>query len=147
MCLGVVLVNPKYVRNLASVVRAAACFGVGEIRYTGRRADWDAENYERVPRELRMKAYSHVQLEQDDYPLRHMRGVPVAIEVCSDYIPLPSFVHPEDAIYVFGPEDGSLTRAILSRCHHFVTIPSEHCLNLAMAVNVVLYDRVVKNGV
>jgi tRNA(Leu) C34 or U34 (ribose-2'-O)-methylase TrmL len=94
-----------------------------------------------------MKAYSHVRLERDDYPLRHMSGTPVAIEFNEDYVPLPSFAHPQDAVYVFGPEDGSLTRAILSECHHFVTIPSGHCLNLAMAVNVVLYDRMAKNGV
>lgn len=141
---GVVLINPKYVRNLASVVRAAACFGIGEIRYTGHRAGRDAESYERIPRELRMKAYSHVRLVRDDYPLRHMEGVPVAVEFCADYVPLPDFVHPENAVYVFGPEDGELTRAILSECHHFVTIPTDHCLNLAMAVNIVLYDRIAK---
>jgi hypothetical protein len=29
-------------------------------------------------------------------------------------------------------------------CHRFVVIPTHHCLNLAAAVNVVLYDRRLK---
>jgi tRNA C32,U32 (ribose-2'-O)-methylase TrmJ len=60
---------------------------------------------------------------------------------------LPSFKHPPDALYVFGPEDGTLGRATLSWCHRFVSIPTypDGPLNLAAAVNVVLYDRLLKN--
>jgi tRNA(Leu) C34 or U34 (ribose-2'-O)-methylase TrmL len=54
---------------------------------------------------------------------------------------LTDFVHPEWAIYVFGPEDGSLPKAVRHACHRFVWIPSEQCLNLAAAVNVVLCHR------
>jgi hypothetical protein len=54
---------------------------------------------------------------------------------------LGEFVHPPRALYVFGPEDGSLDRGLLAACHRFVQIPSRSCLNLAAAVNVVLYDR------
>ena len=32
------------------------------------------------------------------------------------------------------------------RCHRFVVIPSLHCLNVAMSVGTVLYDRMVKAG-
>jgi hypothetical protein len=47
---------------------------------------------------------------------------------------LPAFRHPEKAVYIFGPEDGGLDRAWLTRCHRFVRIPTRHCLNLACAV-------------
>ena len=37
-----------------------------------------------------------------------------------------------------------LDKGVLSACHRFVRIPSEVCLNLAAAVNVVLADRRMK---
>ncbi len=43
--------------------------------------------------------------------------------------------------HVFGPEDGTLGRAVLGQCHRFVAIPAFHCVNLAAAVYTVLYDR------
>jgi tRNA(Leu) C34 or U34 (ribose-2'-O)-methylase TrmL len=45
---------------------------------------------------------------------------------------------------VFGPEDGSLPKGVRTACHQFVVIPSMHCMNLAAAVYVVLYDRAYK---
>jgi tRNA(Leu) C34 or U34 (ribose-2'-O)-methylase TrmL len=70
--------------------------------------------------------------------------IPVAVEVREGAEPLHSFVHPEDAVYVFGPEDGSISPAILVRCHRVIVIPVRHCLNLATAVATVLWDRHVK---
>ena len=54
--------------------------------------------------------------------------------------------HPERAMYVFGPEDGSLPSTLLERCDDVVFIPTKHCLNLSMAANIVLYDRMAKRG-
>ena len=47
---------------------------------------------------------------------------------------------------MFGPEDGSLSKGDLAACHRFVRIPTNSCLNLAAAVNVVLYDRLAKRS-
>lgn len=69
---------------------------------------------------------------------------PVAVEVRENSEPLPLFWHPPKAVYVFGPEDGSLQRGLLGACQRFVVIPSDECLNLASAVNVTLYDRRAK---
>ena len=33
---------------------------------------------------------------------------------------------------------------MLRHCHRFVVIPTHHCVNLAAAVYMVLYDRMVK---
>lgn len=57
---------------------------------------------------------------------------------------LIEFEHPEQELYVFGPEDGSLDRGMLARCHRFVVIPTKHCTNLSAAVYTVLYDRHAK---
>jgi tRNA(Leu) C34 or U34 (ribose-2'-O)-methylase TrmL len=102
---------------------------------------------QRLPREERMKGYKHVELIADDAALdRFERGsvTPVAVELRPQSESLVEFVHPDHALYVFGPEDGSLPKPILRLCHRFVVIPTHHCLNLAAAVNVVLYDRRLK---
>lgn len=73
-------------------------------------------------------------------------SIPVAVEFKRDATPLPSFVHPDSAYYIFGAEDETLDAEILSRCHHVVMVPSRRCLNLSATVNVVLYDRLSKSG-
>jgi tRNA(Leu) C34 or U34 (ribose-2'-O)-methylase TrmL len=72
---------------------------------------------------------------------------PVCVEFDRTAEQLPQFVHPENATYVFGPEDDSVTAATRSECHRFVTIPTLHCTNLAAAVYIVLYDRMCKKMV
>ena len=71
-------------------------------------------------------------------------AVPVAVELRRNTESLIDFVHPEHALYVFGPEDGSLGRATLAQCHRFLVIPTRHCANLSAAVYAVLYDRHAK---
>lgn len=135
---SVVLVNPKYTHNLAAAIRACSCFGVEDLVYTGDRMVI-GEN-ERLPREERMKGYKAVNWRRDDYPLTG-QGTPICVEVREQSESLKDFVHPEDAIYVFGPEDGSVSGSFRTNCHRFIHIPAHHCLNLAAAVNVVLAHR------
>jgi len=66
----------------------------------------------------------------------------VGVELLAEAIDLPSFRHPMQAAYVLGPEQGSLSPAVLARCDHVVRIPSSFCINLAMAGAIVMYDRV-----
>jgi tRNA G18 (ribose-2'-O)-methylase SpoU len=66
----------------------------------------------------------------------------VGVELLDEAIDLPSFRHPMQAAYVLGPEQGSLSPAVLARCDHVVRIPSSFCINLAMAGAIVMYDRV-----
>lgn len=159
---AVVLINPKTPYNVGSVIRACSIFGVPTLRWTGPRID-QAEarrtskvapsnaHKDRLPREERMKDYYGVDWKHaGDYivsELCHARDmVPVAVEVMESAEILPYFIHPERALYVFGPEDGDLGRGILTACHRFVRIPTltRTPLNLAAAVNTVLYDRFVK---
>jgi tRNA(Leu) C34 or U34 (ribose-2'-O)-methylase TrmL len=154
MAVGVALINPKFPRNVGNVIRACSNFQAGACVWTPERVDhpdnWSAGS--RLPREERMKLYREVLTHcfwrnqiLDSFIMDGM--TPVAVEVRENAEPLTTFIHPENAIYVFGPEDGSLDRGVLSVCHRFVYIPSTSCLNLAAAVNVVLYDRIQKAGV
>ena len=72
--------------------------------------------------------------------------VPIAVDLLEDATPLPEFEHPERAFYVFGAEGATLGKRVVSSCAHSVFIPSPtgRCSNLAVAVNIVLYDRFIK---
>lgn len=143
---AVVMINPKYPHNVGAAVRAASNFGIKQILYTGNRVSMTPTKEYRLPREERMKGYKDVTLIQNDYPfdLFEKGVVPIAIEVRENTESLYSFEHPDNAIYVFGPEDGSIPQVMMRFCHRVVSIPTAHCLNLAAAVNVVLYDRGMK---
>jgi tRNA C32,U32 (ribose-2'-O)-methylase TrmJ len=153
---GVLLIDPKYPHNVGGALRATACFGGTALYWTGKRVP-DPDQWPkgaRLPREERIKAYQrvHVQrIKDDESAFEHamLYGgflTPVAIELRDSAEDLREFEHPADALYVFGPEDSGLGRAVLAECHRFVRIPSaiRTPLNLAAAVNVVLYDRFVK---
>jgi tRNA(Leu) C34 or U34 (ribose-2'-O)-methylase TrmL len=142
---AVVLENPKYPQNVGGALRACASFGIPEFYWSGERVIFNAQH---LPRPERRKHYRQsVRFAQDQNALERLierGGIPVAVEVKPNAENLLFFEHPEKAIYVFGPEDGSLSKEILQVCHRFVFIPTHYCLNLAAAINVVLYDRRIK---
>ena len=127
--------------NIGGAMRAAGIFGVGLVVLSAR-----AKPAVRHPCNT-MLAHRHIPtvLVEDVMDMMPYDCVPVAIERLPGAKPLPNYTHPERAFYVFGPEDGSIKRSVLERCRDVVWIPSGS-LNLAAAVNVVLYDRVAKRG-
>ena len=144
---AVALYNPRYGHNVGAAMRAASCYGVRQLWYTGDRVSMTSTKSVRLPREERMKGYQDVELRQFDYffdCFEQGTVTPVAIEVRENSEQLPTFEHPENPLYVFGPEDGSIPSVYLRHCHRFVMIPTRHCTNLAAAVYTVLYDRHMK---
>lgn len=139
--------NPKYARNVAAVIRSASCYGATRVLWSGTRVTDEIASADRLPREERMRGYADVKTLVTERMFDATRGLtPVAIELVPGSESLIDFEHPENAFYVFGPEDGSLRRVDLGQCHRFVTIPTAHCLNLATAVSTVLYDRHAKRA-
>lgn len=142
---SIILCNPKYPHNVGQTLRASSCFGVKQVWFTGERVQAEITAAKRIPREERMKGYMDVMLYQNDYPFDMFpNAVPVAIELQPGAENLAAFEHPENAIYVFGPEDGSINQMMKRHCHRFVVIPTRHCTNLSAAVYLVLYDRMLK---
>lgn len=132
------LYHPKTPANVGSALRAVQCYGAAFVATQGAR-------YERSSTDT-MKAYRHFPLIQASN-LKEMIPfdcVPVAIEIVEGAKPLFDYKHPERAFYVFGPEDGSIQKDVLSWCRDKVYIPMAGCSNLAATVNVVLYDRAMK---
>lgn len=139
----------KYPHNAGQAVRIASCYGVQDLWVTGNRFQLEPYDGYRLPREERMRGYGDVRLISCADPLSALERsgvphVPVAVELVPGAEMLPDFEHPQNAVYIFGPEDGGLPGSMLKRCHRFVKIPTRHCLNLATAVGTVLYDREAK---
>jgi tRNA(Leu) C34 or U34 (ribose-2'-O)-methylase TrmL len=165
---GILLLDPKYPHNVGSIVRAAACYGVAQVWWTGDRVSSALavtgegvgtnstlgrgstipKRVGRLPREERLRDYQAVDWRQltSARPFDRIPSgmTPVAVEFDQGAEKLPDFEHPEHAFYVFGPEDGSMSRSARMQCHRHVLIPTAHCLNLAVAVATVLYDRMAK---
>ena len=148
---SVILHNPKYPHNVGAAVRACSNFGGKGVLFTGDRVSLEPDNTNgyRLPREERMKDYQDILLLKDEYPFNrfYKEVIPVAVEKRENAEPLTYFQHPENAVYVFGPEDGSIPQVMLRHCQRFLVIVSKHCLNLGAAVNVVLADRISKLGI
>lgn len=143
---AVALVNPKFPHNVGQSMRAASCFGVNQLWFTGDRVSLDSTKQKRLPREERMKGYASVDLIQYDkfFDMFPSNVTPVAVEVRNTSELSLDFEHPENPLYVFGPEDGSIPGVYLQHCHRFVVIPTAHCANLSAAVYLMLYDRMLK---
>jgi tRNA(Leu) C34 or U34 (ribose-2'-O)-methylase TrmL len=138
-CIG--LFNPKSPENVGSVMRAAGCYGVNSVFYTGTRYDRAQEfitDTKKVHQDIPL-------IGIDDLKKILPQGcTPVAVEMVEGARALPDYTHPDRAIYIFGPEDGSLGKDVLEWCEDVIYIPTNGCMNLAATVNVVLYDRLTK---
>ena len=137
------LVNPKNPVNVGMIMRAAGCYEADAVFYSGvrfARAQKFAADTKNANRKI---ALVEVENLLDDIP----DGAElVAVELIEGATPLMDFVHPDNAYYVFGPEDGSVKKELLDHCQHVVYIPTIGCMNLAATVHVVLYDRMAKSG-
>lgn len=141
------LTNPKSISNVGSVMRAAGCYQVNQVFYSGQRYDRAA------------KMSTDTKKATSSIPLTNIESLGVttmmeAVEegtkiVCVDLIqgatPLPSFKHPEKALYIFGPEDGTIDQKVVDHADFVVFVPTVGCMNLAASVNVLLYDRLAKS--
>lgn len=143
---AIVLENPKYPRNVGMVLRSAYNFGIAEIWVTGNRVSFEGTDTYRLPREERFKEYTIVPIYRDEKPIdKFQRGTTIiGVELIPGAMPLAYFEHPEKAVYVFGPEDGSISKGLRTKIHQFIFIPTLSCLNLAVAAPVIFYDRLVK---
>lgn len=136
------LTKPKNSSNVGAVMRAAGCFRVNAVFYTGTRYD-RAEKFNTDTRD----ALHNIPLTKVDNLLDCIpeKVKIVCIELAEGAIPLSEYQHPENVIYIFGPEDGTIKQEVIDSADAVVYIPTVGCMNLAATVNVVLYDRLSKS--
>jgi len=136
------LTNPKSPTNVGAVLRAAGCYEVDEVVYTG-------ERYARAA-----KFNTDTKDASSNIPLTGVNCLLDSIDsgtkvICVDLVegatPLPEFIHPDKAFYIFGPEDGTISQQVIDSADAVVYVPTVGCMNLAASVNVLLYDRLAKS--
>jgi tRNA(Leu) C34 or U34 (ribose-2'-O)-methylase TrmL len=131
---------PKDPLNVGEVMRAAGCYGAAMVAASGMRYRRSRTDTQAAHRHLPLLTCENL---RDVLPFD---AIPVAVDLVDGATSLCDYKHPKSAFYIFGPEDGTLGPEILAWCRDRVYVPTKHCMNLAATVNVVLYDRVSKNG-
>lgn len=136
------LTNPKSPSNVGAVMRASGCYGVDEVIYTGQRYQQAAKfstDTKNITKRIPLTAVeSLIEAKSNGVEI-------VCVELVEGATPLPVFKHPRKALYILGPEDGSISQQVVDKSDHVVYIPTIGCMNLAATVNVVLYDRLAKS--
>ncbi len=142
------LINPKSPDNVNAVMRAAGNYQVAKVFYTGTRYDRALLHQKRIVNMSR-KVSENVSISGMNNLLDAVeKGMAiVCVELAIDATPLPEYHHPENAFYIFGPEDGSISQDIIDKADAVVYIPTIGCMNLGSTVNVLLYDRLAKNKI
>jgi len=149
----IALTNPKTPTNVGAVMRAAGCYQVDHVIYSGTRYKQAAKYHQQLLRTDTRNMQGKIPLvDVDNFINRNnlLENSPSSAKViCVDLVegatPLPHFVHPSEAIYVFGPEDGTIDQAVIDNADDVVYVPTIGCMNLAATVNVLLYDRLAKS--
>lgn len=137
------LSNPKSATNVGAVMRAAGCYGADNVIYTGSRYDRAVKLNTDTKK---INTLIPLTAQQDLLENKATDVKIICVDLVEGAIPLPNFVHPAKALYLFGPEDGTLEQKLIDKADAVIYIPTIGCMNLAASVNVVLYDRLAKSA-
>jgi len=143
MTVYIALINPKSPANVGSIMRAAGCFQAEAVFYTGQRYTRAAKfntDTKNINRHIPLTAV------EDVLAAKAAKMKVVCIDLIENAIPLPNYQHPENALYILGPEDGSIDQSIIDQADDVVYVPTVGCMNLAATANVLLYDRLSKRN-
>lgn len=140
----IALSNPKSASNVGAVMRAAGCYAVDSVLYTGERYDRAVKlntDTKKVSSNIPLTAVTDL-LAQKSEDIKV-----ICVDLVEGASPLPTFEHPDKALYIFGPEDGTIKQTVIDKADAVVYIPTIGCMNLAATVNVILYDRLAKSTI
>jgi len=147
------LTNPKSPSNVGAVMRAAGCYCVDQVLYTGQRyanaAKYHGTKHNTDTKNARdkipLKASDDFENSESLRAFLPNKTKVICVDLVEGATPLPHFQHPDQAIYIFGPEDGTIGQTVIDQADDVVYVPTVGCMNLAASVNVLLYDRLAKS--
>ena len=117
-CIG--LYNPKSPENVGSVMRAAGCYGVASVFYTGKR-------YERARDFVTDTKKVHQDIPligiDDLKKILPLGCIPVAVELVEGARPLPEYTHPDRALYILARKTAPSTRRSATGARTWSTSP------------------------
>lgn len=130
--------------NAGSMMRTAHAFGANYFFTVGSHLPKSELHWADTSKTLNnLPVFHYETIAELDKP----RGCQVVgVELVEDAIEMPSFAHPRCALYLLGPENGSLSNETLAACDHVIKIPTQFCINLAVAGAITLYDRLIYMG-
>ena len=138
---GIGVERSKTEANIGTLWRSAFSLGASFIFTIGRRYPRQASDTTQSWRHIPLLEF----VDLDDFLSHRPQDAElVGVELCPEARPLETFRHPERAVYLLGPEDGSLSPSALGACQHVVQFDSRFCLNVAAAGTVVMYNRQTK---
>ena len=143
MPFGIGVENLKRDVNLGTLLRSAYNFGAAFVFTVGRRYVKQASDTPNTTGQIPCFRF----LDWNDYFSHQPFDWPsVVIERCSNARCLFEAVHPKKAVYLLGPEDGSVSKEAIERAALCLTIPSKYNPNVSVAGSIVMYDRLAKEA-
>jgi tRNA G18 (ribose-2'-O)-methylase SpoU len=136
---GVGIYNVKRTHNFGALIRTARVFGASFAFSVGTR---NPQEQSSIRAELTLPLFHFPTLDQlvGSMPVNARL---VCVELTPGALDIRAYQHPARAVYLLGPEDGTLPEGIM-RQHDTIILPGAYPLNVAMAATVVLYDRALK---
>ena len=139
---GIGVYEPKVSENIGTLWRHARLYGADFIFTIGKRYKRQPMDTSDTPRHIPLYEYADFEDFESHLP-RDCKLVCVELE--DDSVGLPSFKHPERAVYLLGSEDHGIPREI-SIDRPIVQIPSQEpqSMNVSVSGTLVMYDRYTK---
>lgn len=139
---GIGIENTKTAMNIGTLLRSAFNFKAAFVFTVGKRYSRQSSDTLNTWKHLPLFNYETI----EDLHIPHSCQL-VGVEIAESAENIITFKHPERAIYLLGAEDSGLTKAAIKRCHKLIQIPTNRCLNVAVAGSIIMYDRAAKRAV
>ncbi len=131
--------HPKTEHNIGTLWRSAYQLGASGIFTIGKRYKKQHSDTYKTPRHIPLRHFKTM----DNFLAQRPHGVRlVAAEMPG--VPISSFSHPLQAIYLLGAEDHGLPPDVIEKCDCIVALEAV-CMpsyNVAVAGSIVMYNRV-----
>lgn len=137
---GIGIENSKTPSNIGTLWRSANIFNASFLFTINRR--YSKQCSDTLSSDKHIPLYNY-----DDFEMFY-KSMPyncelIGVEFIESSKSLPTFVHPERAMYLLGAEDHGLSKIALAKCHKIIQIPSAkpYSLNVAVAGSIIMYGR------
>lgn len=140
---GIGIQNGKTPENLGVLWRSAQNMGASYIFTIGKRYAKQASDTHKATGAM---PYFHYKDFDEFYKQLPKGAMLVGIELDDRAVPLETFEHPKNCVYLLGAEDHGLPKKALEKSHHLVKFNTTLSINVAVAGSIVMYDRNLKAG-
>jgi tRNA G18 (ribose-2'-O)-methylase SpoU len=136
---GIGVMQLQHYENLGTLWRSAAILGASYIFTIDHRYKHQASDVQRAWTKIPLYQYDDFEHFYSSMP----HDCPlVGVEMDERSIPIGEFTHPIRASYLLGSEANGLAPQVRDACHHLISLPGTHSLNVSVAGSIVMFDRV-----